>query len=228
MKAPLYKQDGIKGGEIDLPPALFERKWNPDLVHRVVRIMDDNARLPIAHAKDRSEVRGGGRKPWKQKGTGRARHGSSRSPIWIGGGVTHGPRNEKVYGGKINKKEKASALFSLLSQKVRENEIIFLESLSLPSGKTKGMAEILKTLSVALLKKELSYKTGKRVMVAYPKKEVSEIRAFRNIKTVLTETVADLSALDVLSYKYLIIVSPEESFNILNSRNRKQAKSTTP
>ncbi|MBL4644538.1 MAG: 50S ribosomal protein L4 [Candidatus Pacebacteria bacterium] len=94
MKTDIYTQEGKKSGSIELPSVVFEAVWNKDLIHQVVVGMQANARTPIAHTKIRSEVKGGGKKPWKQKGLGKARHGSSRSPIWRGGGVTFGPRND--------------------------------------------------------------------------------------------------------------------------------------
>ena len=120
LEAVVYSQEGKKSGSVTLPEAVFGEKWNADLVHQVVVAMQANARQPIAHTKDRSEVRGGGRKPWAQKGTGRARHGSSRSPIWRHGGVTHGPRNDRDFSQKINRKMKVKALYAVLSKKFRE------------------------------------------------------------------------------------------------------------
>ena len=136
MKVKIYNQEGKETETMELPDGVFGLKWNADLVHQVVTGQAANLRRGTAHAKGRSEVRGGGRKPWRQKGTGRARHGSIRSPLWIGGGVTHGPLKEKSYHKKINKKMAKKALFTALSAKARDNEIIILENLKFPEAKT--------------------------------------------------------------------------------------------
>src|SRR3989344_829973 len=130
MEAKVHNQKGKESGTITLSPKVFGAKWRSDLVHQVVEGMRSNKRAGTADTKGRGEVRGGGRKPWKQKGTGRARHGSSRSPIWVGGGVTHGPRAEKNYKRKISKKMRAQALFSVLSKKLKDEEVLFVDSLS--------------------------------------------------------------------------------------------------
>ena len=122
MQIDLYNAGGSIIGKADLPEKMFGQKWNPDLVHQVLAAQESNARKPLAHAKGRGEVRGGGKKPWRQKGTGRARHGSIRSPLWKGGGVTHGPTKERNFEKKINKKMRRAALFSILSRKTKEQE----------------------------------------------------------------------------------------------------------
>src|SRR3990167_953172 len=115
MDANIYNTAGKKTGTITLPEAVFNVAWNDSLMHQVVTSMQDNARTNVAHTKGRGEVRGGGKKPWRQKGTGRARHGSTRSPIWVGGGVAHGPRNEKIYAEKIKRKKHEKAILVSLS-----------------------------------------------------------------------------------------------------------------
>src|SRR6188472_90569 len=110
-----YTWEGKEAGMIPLSDKLFAVEVKPSVVHDVIVAQDANSRAIHAHVKDRSEVRGGGKKPWKQKGTGRARHGSSRSPIWVGGGITHGPRNDKNFDRKINKKAKTKAFYTVLS-----------------------------------------------------------------------------------------------------------------
>src|SRR4026209_485538 len=117
ISAKIYSQKGADAGTVDLPAKVFGAKWRADLVHQVVESMRSNKRAGTADTKGRGEVRGGGRKPWKQKGTGRARHGSSRSPIWVGGGITFGPRPGRNYSKKINRKTKRAALAMALSDK---------------------------------------------------------------------------------------------------------------
>jgi len=132
----MYTAEGKEKGNIQLPESVFNVPWNGPLMHQVVTSMQDNARTPVAHVKTRGEVRGGGKKPWQQKGTGRARHGSIRSPIWKGGGVTHGPLKEKNYKRKINKKMAVKALAVVLSAKISDKEILILDGLNLQAPKT--------------------------------------------------------------------------------------------
>lgn len=144
MTVEVYSQGNKKVGTVDLPAAVFSARWNPDLVHQVLVAQLANRRQPLAHTKTRGEVRGGGRKPWRQKGTGHARHGSIRSPLWVGGGVTFGPRKERSFGKKVNKKMKRSALFSVLSKKFNNQEVKIIDNLTVKERKTKQAAAILK------------------------------------------------------------------------------------
>jgi len=143
MKVSVYDQQGKEIGTTLLPKEIFDVKLNPDLVHQVATSQMANRRQVIAHTKDRGEVRGGGKKPWRQKGTGRARHGSIRSPLWKGGGVTFGPTKERNFKKIIPKKMKRKALFMVLSAKAKENLLIILDTLKLPLPKTKVISQIL-------------------------------------------------------------------------------------
>ena len=219
MEAKIYNQKGILTGTITLPPKVFGAKWRADLVHQVVEGMRSNKRSGTADTKDRGEVRGGGKKPWKQKGTGRARHGSSRSPIWVGGGVTHGPLSDKNYKRKISKKMRAQALFSVLSKKMKDGEILFVDSLSLPEAKTKKAVEVMKNLSKASGFKPLAGSKKARVLTAlYGRNEKTE-KSFRNLPQLEIVFLKNLNPLDVLSYQYLLIENPEESVKFLESRS---------
>src|SRR3990167_905369 len=130
MEAPIFNTEGKKSGTIELPENVFGVRWSDALMHQVVNAMQMNARPRVAHARTRGEARGGGRKPWKQKGTGRARHGSIRSPIWRGGGVTFGPTKERNFKLTIPRKMVKKALRALLAEKAADNRLIVCDSLS--------------------------------------------------------------------------------------------------
>jgi len=203
MKYIVYNQEGKETEAVLLPKDIFEVKMNPDLVHQVVSSQMANRRQILAHAKDRSEVSGGGRKPWRQKGTGRARHGSIRSPLWKGGGVTFGPTKERVFKKKINKKAKKQALFMVLSAKAKSNSILILDLdfKQIPT-KTKQMAEFLK-----------KFPLKGSALIALPKKDENFIRVTKNIPQIETLEARNLNALDMLSFKHLIL--PKESIKII-------------
>ncbi len=218
MQAKIYNQKGEVAGNIALPAKVFAAKWRADLVHQVVEGMRSNKRAGTADTKGRGEVRGGGKKPWKQKGTGRARHGSSRSPIWVGGGVTHGPLAEKNYKRKISKKMRAQALFSVLSKKMKDGEIIFVDSFEISPIKTKSGVVVMNNLVKALGWKTLGISGKKRALMAlYGRNEKAE-KSFRNIPALELSFVKNLNPLDVLNYKYLLIENPEASVKFLESR----------
>ncbi len=218
MEAKIYNQKGTSAGKISLPEKVFAAKWRADLVHQVVESMRSNKRAGTADTKDRGEVSGGGKKPWKQKGTGRARHGSTRSPIWVGGGVTHGPLSEKNYKRKISKKMRAQALFSVLSKKMKDNEIFFVDTLAMPVAKTKDAAGVIKNLSKALGLKILANSKKPKILVALFGRSEKTEKSFRNLPQLEIAFLKNLNPLDVLNYQYLLIENPEESVKFLASR----------
>lgn len=215
MKTEIYNQNGEKAGELELPKGVFDLPWNKDLVHQVIVSMQANKRTPVAHAKGRGDVRGGGKKPWRQKGTGRARHGSTRSPIWRGGGVTHGPTNEKDYSKKINDKMKKKAFFTVLSQKFRDNEILFLDKIILTRPKTKEAMDIIKSISKIKGFDKLFTKRKNRAAIALPAKDKEVEQSFSNIVGTQIFELRNLNSLDLATYKYLVIVSPKN--NLFNN-----------
>jgi large subunit ribosomal protein L4 len=204
MKVDIYNQQGEKTEKLNLNEKFFNLPWNEDLVHQVAVSMRANRRIPAAHAKGRGEVRGGGKKPWRQKGTGRARHGSIRSPIWIGGGVTHGPIKEKSYKKKINKKMRQKALFVVFSQKLRDKEVLFLDKLSIQEAKTKKAFEIIGNLRKIKEFVKLGKKNGRVLIFLHqPKKEL--ILSLRNLPYVNIKEARNMNALDLLSNKFIVV-----------------------
>ena len=218
LEVKIYNQKGTVVGGIDLPAKVFAAKWRSDLVHQVTQSMGSNKRAGTADTKGRGEVRGGGKKPWKQKGTGRARHGSSRSPIWVGGGVTHGPLAEKNYRKKISKKMRAQALFSVLSKKLKENEMLFVDSLAVPLAKTKPAVMIIKNLAKISGFKSLANSKKPRVLVALFERNVKTEKSFRNLPQLKIVFLKNLNPLEALNHQYLLIENPVESVKFLESR----------
>ena len=203
MKIPVYNQQGKEIGQTLLPKEIFDVKLNSDLVHQIVVSQMANRRKVIAHTKDRGEVRGGGRKPWRQKGTGRARAGSISSPLWRGGGVTFGPTKERVFKKIIPKKMRRKALFMILSEKAKNNLLILLDKLEIEQPKTKLIVEILKKLPGE----------GKSSLIALSQLDKNLILAARNLPKIRTIQAKDLNCLDLLSFKYLIM--PKEAIRII-------------
>ncbi|MES3032294.1 MAG: 50S ribosomal protein L4 [Patescibacteria group bacterium] len=218
MEAKIYNQKGAEAGTISLPAKVFAAKWRSDLVHQVVQSMRSNKRAGTADTKDRGEVRGGGKKPWKQKGTGRARHGSSRSPIWVGGGVTHGPLAEKNYKRKISKSMRAQALFSVLSKKLKDGEIIFVDTLDMPKIKTKDAVKVVQNLAKVSGWKTVDASKKPRVLTALFGRNDKTEKSYRNIPSLEIVFLKNINPFDVLNYKYLLIENPTESIKFLESR----------
>ena|SRR3989338_7238630 len=200
MKIPLYNQQAEKTGEVELNAKIFEVEPNLHLISESVRVQQANARKGLAHTKTRGEVSGGGKKPWKQKGTGRARAGSTRGPIWRHGGVALGPRSNRNWELKINKKAKTQALFMSLSDKARHGKIIVVEHVVLEPVKTKTFVAFLAKLKGA------ADELGKKQLLIMPKADTSLARSSRNIAAVTTSLANSLNIVDVLNADGLVIL----------------------
>ena len=227
MDTKIFSQDGKESGKMTLPDSVFGVNWNADLVHEVVVSMQSNARAGTANTKDRSEVRGGGRKPWKQKGTGRARHGSRRSPIWSGGGVTFGPTSEKDYSKKINKNVKAKALAITLSKKFKDGELVLVDSLSLEGPKTADAKTIVEALAKGTGIEELVTKRKNTAVVVIGSRDENIEKSFSNFGNMEVMQAKDVSTVDLLTYKYVVVVNPDVSIETLVSRASKKNAEVT-
>jgi large subunit ribosomal protein L4 len=227
MDTKIFSQEGKESGKMSLPESVFAVNWNADVVHEVVVSMQSNARAGTAHTKDRSEVRGGGAKPWKQKGTGRARHGSRRSPIWTGGGVTFGPRSEKDYSKKINKNVKAKALAITLSKKVADGELILVEGLSFEKPKTADAKIVATALAKGTGIEELVTKRKNTALVVLGSRDENIEKSFANFGNFEVMQAKDISVVDLLTYKYVVVVNPEISIETLATRATKKGAKTT-
>lgn len=204
MLVKLYNQNAEETGELDLEEKIFGLPFNPDLVYQVVVSMQANKRQPLAHAKDRSEVRGGGKKPWKQKGTGRARHGSIRSPIWVGGGVTHGPLKQKSYKKKINKKMRRKAFLVAISQKLRDNEILFLDKLVFQDIKTKTAKSVMDKFKTVNDFSRFGEKGGK-ILFSMDDYDMNVFLSFRNLPYAEIKEIKNINVVDLLASKYIVL-----------------------
>ncbi len=194
-RVTLYNHEGKETGQIELDASLFDVEINTALVHEAVIAHMANAREVIAHTKDRSEVAGTGKKPWKQKGTGRARHGSRRSPIWIGGGITFGPRNERNFTMKMNKKARRKALAMVLTDKVKQGNLIAVEQLKIEDGKTKQLSALIKHLPIA----------GKKMLILVEPENRSVSMAAKNIPNVEILPIHALNIVDLLKKPNVLI-----------------------
>lgn len=202
IKTNLYNKEGAVIGEIELPEDIFGLKPNKDLIHEAVVAQESASRIKYAHVKMRGEVRGGGKKPWAQKHTGQARHGSIRSPLWRKGGVTFGPTDEASYAKKINLKKKRLALLMVIASKFQEKTLFIIDDLKIAKIKTKEMLKILKNL-----------KLQKTTLVALPEKDKNVYLSSRNIKGVMTISANSLNVVDLLRYKNLLM--PKEAIDII-------------
>lgn len=218
MESKIYNIEGKEFGSINLPESIFGIPWNSDLVHQVIMSEMSNRRSPIAHTKTRGEVRGGGKKPWKQKGTGRARHGSTRSPIWVGGGVSHGPRNDKNFERKVNKKMRAKALLTALAKKYKDGEIIFIDAINFSEAKTKFAKKFIDSISSVKGFERLGTKKINTAYIAMSAGESDLKRSFVNFGSIQTGDIRNLCAIDIATYKYLIITHPDAAIKAFEAK----------
>lgn len=195
MKTKVYNLEGQATGEMELSDAVFGLKVKPEVVHGVFVAQMNNQREPWADTKNRGEVRGGGKKPWAQKGTGRARHGSIRSPLWKGGGVTFGPLSERNYKTKINKKTRRLAIKMCLSDKAQSGAIWILENFDFKEPKTKFFVNLLK----------LSPLKEKKYLVLTPGKDDKIIRMTQNLKKIIALRVEDVTVMDLVNIQGVIV-----------------------
>jgi large subunit ribosomal protein L4 len=194
MKAPFYSTSGEKTKESVLPKDVFDLEVKPELLHQVVVAQQANQRLVIASTKDRSEVSGGGRKPWRQKGTGRARHGSIRSPIWVGGGVTFGPSNARNFGQKINRQMARKGLLGAMTSKAKDEQVAIIEDMIVKEGKTKEVASVIKSLPFE-----------GSILLVVPKQDKLLRQSLRNIPKLRATTIDQLTAWQILAHRYLVL-----------------------
>lgn len=194
LKAPLYGEDGTLKGDVVLPAIMFNAKIRPELMHRMSLMQHSNGRRSIAHTLTKGEVRGGGRKPYRQKGTGNARQGSIRNPHYKGGGVTFGPRSDRNWQRSMPRSARRQALFSALTVKAQKNKILALEDFT--GTKTKAFATLLTKLPVE-----------RDVLFVLPEKKDNAYFATRNIPYVKTIFAAYLNVNDILSYHNILFLS---------------------
>ena len=192
-KIDVYNIEGKKVSDIELKEEIFGIVPNEDVVHSVLKNYLANQRQGTQNTKTRSEVSGGGKKPWRQKGTGRARQGSIRAPQWIKGGIALGPK-PRSYKYSVNKKERRLAIKSILSSKVAESQLVVVDKFDFKEIKTKQMAVALKNLKVA-----------EKALILLPEKDMNVQKSARNIEGVKTSLVNTINVYDLLKYNKLVI-----------------------
>ena len=195
LKTKVYNSEGKESGEIKLDPKVFDVEINPVVVQQVVETYLANKRQVLAHTKVMSDVRGGGKKPWRQKGTGRARHGSSRSPIWKGGGVTFGPRKNRNFTKKINKKVKVKALLMVLTDKFQNDKLKVIDNLKLENRKTKDLLKIIKNIKLE----------NKKVLIGLEKKDINIQDSAKNLKDIKAMSSDSFNVYTLLKHENLLL-----------------------
>ncbi|MDO8444205.1 MAG: 50S ribosomal protein L4 [bacterium] len=211
MKVAVLNQKGEKVKDLEFPKA-FDVEVSPQAVSLYINYLRASLRDPVANSKDRSQVRGGGRKPWKQKGTGRARHGSSRSPLWVGGGVTFGPSNEQNFKQRINKVMKKKVILASIAQVFKDKKAIVLDNLSLSEPKTKLAVEILENI-----------KADGKICLVFNRDDKNAQTSFRNIAGVNLSMPEKLNMINLMTSDNLVMseASVNQLAEIFNTKGEK-------
>jgi len=222
MKYPVYNINGEQIKEIELSSRLFGVPAKTAVIHQVVVAQEANSRQVLAHTKTKGEVRGGGKKPWRQKGTGRARHGSTRSPIWVGGGITFGPRSDRNFSQKVNKKQKQAALAMCLSDKAADKNLIVFDKLSDGINKTKALSQWIKEIKT----KVPAISKSKKVLLVMGEKDKGLILAAHNLAGVSTISAQSLNCVDLLKAQAVLtseraIEKIEKQFKLVKEKKLK-------
>jgi len=224
MEAIIYNTKGKEAGKIALNEKVWGISWNGDLVHQVVESMRSNARVATASVKDRSKVSGGGHRPYAQKGTGQARHSTIRSPIWRGGGITHGPLVDANYSKKISKKTRIKALYTVLSEKLRNGEVMFVDSIVIDKPKTVEAKAVLAKLGGVKGFEKLSTRRNNAAYITAVEKNPVVAKSFANFGSVRFDDLKNMDVLDLLNYKFVVIVGPDASVKWLESKLSQKAE----
>jgi len=211
VKVKIYNQTGEAVGERELSEKVFGVKPEEKLIHQVAVAALANRRSVLADTKTKAEVRGGGRKPWRQKGTGRARAGSIRSPLWIGGGVVFGPKSERNFKQKINQKMNRKAMFMVLSDRVASGAMLVVDRIKMDAFKTKEFEQRLKKMEVnfniAEKPAKKSLKPKRNVLIVAEKPEVETKNSARNLSGVKFIGLGNINLLDLLNHRNLILTA---------------------
>lgn len=218
MKIPVYNIAGEKIKEAELDPRIFGVKPKTAVLHQVVVAQQNNGRQVLAHTKGKGEVRGGGKKPWRQKGTGRARHGSIRSPLWRGGGITFGPTSERNFSQKVNKKQKQLALAMCLSDKAAGGFLAVFDKLELASGKTKDLNNLVKNLK----SKIQGLNQMKKTLIVLDKNDEKIINASLNLKNISVVLADSLNCVALLKHDGLM--ASEAAVKVIEKHYQKNKK----
>jgi large subunit ribosomal protein L4 len=218
METTLYTQEGKSAGSFTLPSEIFGLPYNSDVVNQVINSLRMSARNNTQHTKNRAEVRGGGKKPWQQKGLGKARHGSTRSPIWVKGGVSLGPRNDKNTDRKVNKKMKAKAVNIMLSKKFKNGEVLFLDNVTFATPKAAAAKKTLASLATIKGFEKLATKKVNAMYLALPSRNDAVRKSFGNFGNVAVEELRNINPLVLAQYKYVVISNPVENLKSLTPK----------